>query len=87
MIEKDDLFSFLQSQKDERRIDFLRTELQACFTFVNVAETHDNNGKQEHAAQSLADAEQGCAALQRFLSDPRHAKHIRDKERKALQQR
>jgi len=66
----------LQSQSDQNRIEFLRTELSACFTFASVAETEFNIGNNEHAQRSIADAEKAYATMQRFLSDPKHAEHI-----------
>jgi hypothetical protein len=66
------------------RIDFLRTELQTAFTFASVAETEQSMNNPEHATRSLADAEKGYATLIRFLSDPKHAKHITEEERVEL---
>lgn len=49
-----------------------------------VAETEKRTGNSEHAAQSLADAESGYATLLRFISDPKHAKHITEEQRAEL---
>jgi len=76
----------LQSQSDQNRIEFLRTELSACFTFASVAETEFNIGNNEHAQRAIADAEKAYATMQRFLSDPKHAEHISDEERWELTQ-
>ena len=76
----------LQSQSDQNRIEFLRTELSACFTFASVAETEFNIGNNEHAQRSIADAEKAYATMQRFLSDPKHAEHISGEERQELTQ-
>jgi len=75
------LVSYLESQVGQNGIDFLRTDLEVCFIFASVAETHLNSGHQEKAERSIADAEKGYATIQRFLSDPRHAKHISEEDR------
>jgi hypothetical protein len=77
----------LRSQSNKNRIDFLRTELDACFTFVSLAETERSIGNDEHAKRSAANAEKAYATVQRFLSDPKHAKHINDQERQELTER
>ena len=69
---------------NRNRIDFLRTELELCFTFASIAETEHKTGSPEHAKRSVADAEKGYTTLQHFLSDPKHARHIRDDERREL---
>ena len=74
----------LQSQLDQNRIDFLRTELGLSLTFANLAQTKREPGKEEHAKRAMASAEKGYATMQRFLSDPKHAEHIKDQERREL---
>ena len=68
-------------------MDFLRTEVDACFTFIGLAETERRIGNDEHAKRAAADAEKAYATLQRFLSDPKHAKHITAEERQELAER
>ena len=65
----------LQAEANQKRIDFLRTELETCFTLASVAEAKQARGDPQ-AQQSLASAETGYATLVRFLSDPKHSKHI-----------
>ena len=77
----------LQSQLDKDRIEFLRTELNAGFTFVSLAETERSIGNDEHARRSAADAEKAYATLQGFLTDPKHSTHINDEERQELTER
>jgi len=74
----------LRAESNQNRINFLRNELSLCFTLASVAETERNSGNNEHAKASLADAEKGYATVQRFLSDPKHAKHINDQEHREL---
>ncbi len=72
----DDELPRLRAKSDQDRIDFLTTDLQACFTFASVAETEHKTGHQEAAERSLADAEKGYATVLRFVSDPKHSAHI-----------
>jgi hypothetical protein len=65
-------------------MEFLRTELASGFTFASLAETERSIGNDEHAKRSIADAEKAYATMQRFLSDPKHAKHISDEGRREL---
>jgi len=69
----------LQAGANQKRIDFLRTELETSFTLASVAEAKQARGEPQ-AEQSLANAEIGYATLVRFLSDPKHAKHIPEQE-------
>ena len=71
----------LESQSDQNRIEFLRTELAACLTFVSLAETERKIGNEEHAKHSAANAEKAYSTLKQFLSDPKHATHISGEER------
>ena len=76
-----DARSALEAENNQNRIDFLRIELTACYTFANVAETEHKAGDRETAERSRAAAEKGFATLQRSLTDPKHAKHISQQER------
>jgi hypothetical protein len=60
-------------------MEFLRTELETCFTLASVAEAEQKRGE-PHAEQSLADAETGYATMVRFISDPKHSKHITEQQ-------
>ncbi len=66
----------LRVESGQRHIEFLKTELDSCFTFASTAETERTVGHDEPAERSLADAEKGYATLSRLLSDPKHAAHI-----------
>jgi hypothetical protein len=75
-VARGDELSRLQAESDRQRILLLRTDLEACFTFLAVAETEHQTGHYETAERSLADAEKGYATVLRFLSDPKHARHL-----------
>ena len=66
------------------RIEFLRTEVGACFTFAKVAETECQIGDHAAARRSIEHAEEAYATLTRFLSDPKHRKHITHEEYREL---
>jgi hypothetical protein len=70
----------LQAEANRARIDFLRTELETSNTLADVAEVEQGQGE-SHAAQALRDAETGYATLLRFMSDPKHSKHIPEQDR------
>lgn len=74
----------VQYQSDQNLLEFLRTELATCCTFLKVAETENEIGNQEHSKRSAADAEKAYATLPRFLADPKHAEHIKDEARREL---
>jgi hypothetical protein len=74
----------LQAEANRNRIEFLRVELETSFTLASVAEAEQERGEQQHAEQSLADAETGYATMVRFLSDPKHSKHITEEESREL---
>ena len=69
----------LGEEANRKRIDFLRTELETSFTLASVAEAEQKRGAPQ-AEQSLAHAETGYATLLRFMSDPKHARHIPEQE-------
>jgi hypothetical protein len=73
----------LQAEANRNRTDFLRVELQLSFTLANVAAAQQERGEQQ-ALKSLADAETGYATMVRFLSDPKHSKHITEEETRGL---
>jgi hypothetical protein len=70
----------LAQRSQLNRIEFLRTELQTCFTLAGVAEAEQSLHDPEHAAKSLAHAEKGYATMLRFMTDPKHAQHISERE-------
>ena len=58
----------LQAEAEEARLDFIRTDLDLCLTFADVAETAYSMGHREHAERTLASAEKGYADMFRFFS-------------------
>jgi hypothetical protein len=77
-------FDDLAAQTDQRRIEFLRTDLDLCFTIASLAETEFDLGHTDAAEWSARNLEKDYATFRRFLSDPKHAKHITDEERREL---
>ncbi len=75
----------LRTESDRNRLDFLRTDLGACFTLVELAVTEYHNGHREASRQSALHAEDGYATVSRYLSDERHAKHISREQREELE--
>jgi hypothetical protein len=61
--------SDLQAATDGNRLDFLRTDLQLCFTFAELAKTERQIGDRDAARRVLEKAETGCATIARFLAD------------------
>jgi hypothetical protein len=74
----------LMAKSRQVRIEFLRTEVEACFSFAKVAETERQTGHDEAASRSIEHAEEAYTTLTRFLSDPKHAKHITDEDHREL---
>ena len=58
----------LQDETDQALLDFIRTDLDVCLTFANVAETAYSMGHREHAERTLASAEKGYSDMLRFFS-------------------
>lgn len=61
-------WSDLQEQTEEARLDFIKTDLEVCFSFAAVVETEYKMGNREHAERTLADAEKGYSTLIRLMS-------------------
>jgi hypothetical protein len=74
----------LKAESNRNRIEFLRTEVETCLTLIGLAEAERSMGFHEVAARSLVHAEAAYSTLVRFLSDPKHTKHITDLERQQL---
>jgi hypothetical protein len=69
----------MHAETEERRIDFLRTDLELCFTFAELAKTERLSGDQSAALRVLEKAEIGHATVARFLrdvNDPQAAREI-----------
>ena len=68
----------LHARTQQTRIDFLQTDLDLCFTFISVAETEHRTGDRAAAEQALKHAENGYAAIWRFLPDVEHGEKRRE---------
>src|SRR4051794_25922700 len=79
-----DQYADLAARTDQNRIEFLRSDLELCFTLTRLAETEYGLGNEEHADRSHSHAEEGYATLHRFVADPRHAEHIPPEIRREL---
>jgi hypothetical protein len=66
----------MRAETGKTEVDFLKTELDSCFTFASLAETEFKIGHREAAERSLAHAQKAYGTLGRFLSDPKFAKHL-----------
>jgi len=66
----------IREQVDRSRSNFIRTDLALCSTLASLAVTIFQLGKRESAEQAIASAEKGYETLSRFLSDPKHARHL-----------
>jgi hypothetical protein len=58
----------LRAQFEQNRLDLIRTDLETCLAFANLAETEYNMGNREHAGRTLASAEKGYSDMLRFFS-------------------
>ena len=70
------LFAKKPEQPDPQRVEFLKSELTLCFTFLFVAAVKYEVGKKESAEESLANAEEVYSGVQLFVSDPKYSKHL-----------
>src|SRR4051794_17014067 len=74
--------SELQAETEENRINFLRTDLALCFTFIDLANTEIESGERDAAMRVCAKAEDGYATIARFVPEvrnPEHRSHITQK--------
>ena len=70
-LDMDDLYwkqSTLLDQAEQARLDFIKTDLEMCFTLTDIVETEYGLGNQEHAERTLAKAEKGYSTLVRLVS-------------------
>jgi hypothetical protein len=72
----------LSARADQDRLDFLRTDLDLCFTFADLIIPELGLQDREAAESLLAKAEQGYATIEYFLP-----KVCNEREHQALQQR
>jgi hypothetical protein len=71
--------SELRAETEENRIDFLRTDLALCFTFIDLAQTELETGDRDAAMRVCAKAEDGYATIAGFVpevNNPEHRNHI-----------
>ena len=70
------LFAKGPGQSGTQRVEFLKSELTLCFTFLFVAAVKYEVGKKESAEESLANAEEVYSSVLPFVSDPKYSKHL-----------
>ena len=63
-----DRWMTLRDKIEQSCLDFIRTDLGVCLTFVSVAETASNMGHREHAERSLASAEKSYSDMLWYFS-------------------
>lgn len=59
-----------QQESGRQLVEFLKSELSACLTFVDVAEKMRQAGKHELAEQAVGNAEKSYTTALPFVSDP-----------------
>jgi hypothetical protein len=59
----------LRGENEMARIDLIRTDLELCLTFAEVAETAISMGHREHAERTIASAEMGYSDMLRYFSE------------------
>ena len=69
-------FAKKPGQPDPQRVEFLKSELTLCFTFLFVAAVKYEVGKKESAEESLANAKEVYSSVLLFVSDPKYSKHL-----------
>ena len=79
-----DLFARTQAEFVRHQAEFLHIELATCSRAADLATTMRLRGDQKSAERTMADAEQGYAALVRLVSDPQHAKRVPIRESQEL---
>ena len=70
------LFANGPGQSGPQRVEFLKSELTLCCTFLFVAAVKYEVGKKESAEESLANAEEVYTSVLPFVSDPKYSKHL-----------
>ena len=71
----EDSLTHMQQKSEENLFDFLRTDLDQCFTFCDVVETELRSNEREPAQQAATNAENGYLTIQRFLPRLRKEEH------------
>jgi hypothetical protein len=67
--------SDLQAATNRGRLDFLRADLELCFTFADLAKTERESGDGAAARRVLEKAETGYTTIARFLADVENPDH------------
>src|SRR3954470_20834898 len=62
-------FSDLKAEIEERRYNFMRTDLGICFALTDLVDTQLAQGDQEAAESTLTNAEEAYMAIERVLRD------------------
>jgi hypothetical protein len=70
------LFAKEAGRPGPQRVEFLKSELTLCCTFLFVAAVKYEVGKKESAEESLANAEEVYSSVLPFVSDPKYSKHL-----------
>ena len=71
-----DQFAKLHEELDYHWLDFIKTELDLCFTFSTIAAQRYETGNQESAEKSMANAEKAYETVRKILSDRKHSTHL-----------
>src|SRR5260370_28099611 len=66
----------LEFNHRHRQAEFLRMEFENCSRSVLVASTLYHAGRNDSAARTISDAEQGYETVLRMLSDPQCSKYL-----------
>jgi len=61
---------------NQNRVDFLKTDLSVCSTFLDLAATRLKMGNRKSAKTAIANAEKGYKTLSRYLTDRKHSSHL-----------
>lgn len=79
--------SDLQALTDLNRVDFLRTDLGVCFTFVDLAKTEREIGDLAAAHRALQNAERGYTVVLRISADVKNIEQKYEIEQKLTELR
>lgn len=61
--------SEVRAETEQNRFEFLKNDLNICFTYADPSRTELCSGDSEAAARTLARAEEGYATIVRFLAN------------------
>lgn len=77
-----DRIKALSAETEQTRFEFLQSDVDICFTFIEVAQTELGLGDRDSAAQALERAQTGLDAIERLLPDLQRAGDREEIERK-----